>query len=188
MGCIPCTSEGARHHARNTANAALRYYRSHLHPAITSVIATLETAGGLRKYAPIQLAPTPSDRSLQRSPIPKIATDLVLKASARTPATRNAEYSHHCDRHRLFHSHHLQVSQSYGFIRLLSICGLWQPENRRMSKTAMPCARLCHHSGGELEQITFLLGHVSVQTAERCIGCQQQIRSTLNDRWHGAES
>jgi hypothetical protein len=26
------------------------------------------------------------------------------------------------------------------------------------------CARLCHASGGELEQIQFLLGHVSVQT------------------------
>jgi integrase len=29
------------------------------------------------------------------------------------------------------------------------------------------CARLCHASGGELEQIQFLLGHVSVQT---CLG------------------
>jgi integrase len=28
------------------------------------------------------------------------------------------------------------------------------------------CARLCHASGGELEQIQFLLGHVSVQTTE----------------------
>jgi integrase len=26
------------------------------------------------------------------------------------------------------------------------------------------CARLCHQAGGELEQIQFLLGHVSVQT------------------------
>ncbi len=29
------------------------------------------------------------------------------------------------------------------------------------------CARLCHEAGGELEQIQFLLGHVSVQTTER---------------------
>jgi site-specific recombinase XerD len=29
------------------------------------------------------------------------------------------------------------------------------------------CARLCHACGGELEQIQFLLGHVSVQTTER---------------------
>ena len=28
------------------------------------------------------------------------------------------------------------------------------------------CARLCHQAGGELEQIQFLLGHVSVQTTE----------------------
>ncbi len=29
------------------------------------------------------------------------------------------------------------------------------------------CARLCHTAGGELEQIQFLLGHVSVQTTEK---------------------
>ena len=29
------------------------------------------------------------------------------------------------------------------------------------------CARLCHQAGGELEQIQFLLGHVSVQSTER---------------------
>jgi site-specific recombinase XerD len=29
------------------------------------------------------------------------------------------------------------------------------------------CARFCHVAGGELEQIQFLLGHVSVQTTER---------------------
>jgi len=28
------------------------------------------------------------------------------------------------------------------------------------------CAKLCHAAGGELEQIQFLLGHVSVQTTE----------------------
>ncbi len=42
------------------------------------------------------------------------------------------------------------------------------------------CARLCHASGGELEQIRFLLGHVSVQTTERYVGCKQQIRSAVN--------
>ncbi|HEX2711316.1 MAG TPA: tyrosine-type recombinase/integrase, partial [Candidatus Acidoferrales bacterium] len=29
------------------------------------------------------------------------------------------------------------------------------------------CARFCHDSGGELEQIQFLLGHVSVQTTKK---------------------
>jgi integrase len=29
------------------------------------------------------------------------------------------------------------------------------------------CARLCHIAGGELDQIRFLLGHVSIQTTER---------------------
>jgi site-specific recombinase XerD len=44
------------------------------------------------------------------------------------------------------------------------------------------CARLCHASGGELEQMQFLLGHVSVQTTERYLGCKQRIRSAVNDR------
>jgi integrase len=43
------------------------------------------------------------------------------------------------------------------------------------------CARLCHASEGELEQIQFLLGHVSVQTTERYLGCKQRIRSAVND-------
>ncbi len=44
------------------------------------------------------------------------------------------------------------------------------------------CARLCHLSGGELEQIQFLLGHVSVQTTERYLGCKQKLRRAVNDR------
>jgi len=44
------------------------------------------------------------------------------------------------------------------------------------------CARLCHDSGGELEQIQFLLGHASVQTTERHIGCKQRLRVAVNDR------
>jgi site-specific recombinase XerD len=44
------------------------------------------------------------------------------------------------------------------------------------------CARLCRASGGELEQIQFLLGHVSVQTTERYLGCTQRISSAVNDR------
>jgi site-specific recombinase XerD len=43
------------------------------------------------------------------------------------------------------------------------------------------CARLCHAAGGELEQIQFLLGHVSVQTTERYLGCKQRIQSAVND-------
>lgn len=44
------------------------------------------------------------------------------------------------------------------------------------------CARFCHDSGGELEQIQFLLGHVSVQTTEKYLGCKQRLRHAVNDR------
>lgn len=44
------------------------------------------------------------------------------------------------------------------------------------------CARLCHLAGGELDQIQFLLGHVSVQTTARYLGCKQRLRCAVNDR------
>src|SRR5712664_1201688 len=54
------------------------------------------------------------------------------------------------------------------------------------------CARLCHLAGGELEQIQFLLGHASVQTTERYLGCKQKLSQAVNDnlgleftRWGG---
>ena len=44
------------------------------------------------------------------------------------------------------------------------------------------CARLCHQAGGELEQIQFLPGHVSVQWTERYLGCKRRFRNAVNDR------
>lgn len=58
-------------------------------------------------------------------------------------------------------------------------CGLGVIAPHDLRRT---CARLCHQAGGELEQIQFLLGHVSVQTTERYLGCKQRLRNAVNDR------
>jgi site-specific recombinase XerD len=42
-------------------------------------------------------------------------------------------------------------------------------------------------NGGELEQIQFVLGHVSVLTTERYLGCKQNLEERVNDRF-GASS
>ena len=62
-----------------------------------------------------------------------------------------------------------QYAKTLGFARLA-------PHDLRRS-----CAKLCHSAGGELEQIQFLLGHVSVQTTERYLGCKQRIQGAVND-------
>ena len=38
-------------------------------------------------------------------------------------------------------------------------------------------------NGGELEQIQFLLGHVTVLTTERYLGCKQNLEKPVNDRF-----
>jgi integrase len=59
-----------------------------------------------------------------------------------------------------------------------SACNLGSVAPHDLRRT---CARLCHERGGELEQIQFLLGHVSVQTTERYLGCKQRLRNADND-------
>ena len=43
------------------------------------------------------------------------------------------------------------------------------------------CAKLCRKAGGDLEQIKFLLGHSSIQTTERYLGSEQDIKIAVND-------
>jgi integrase len=70
---------------------------------------------------------------------------------------------------------------------------VWHVVSKRCTKAGLEhiaphdlrrtCARLCHSAGGELEQIQFLLGHSSVQTTERYLGCKQNLGSPVNDRF-----
>ena len=48
-------------------------------------------------------------------------------------------------------------------------------------KEACSACDLAGVARGELEQIQFLLGHVSVQTTERYLGCKQRLRNAIND-------
>jgi hypothetical protein len=46
---------------------------------------------------------------------------------------------------------------------------------------AVPQRRGRRKSGGDLEQIKFLLGHSSIQTTERYLGSEQEIVVAVND-------
>jgi integrase len=62
--------------------------------------------------------------------------------------------------------------------RAASICGLSKIAPHDLRRT---CARLCHLARGELKRIQFFLGHVSVQTTERYLGCKQRLRNIIHD-------
>lgn len=57
-------------------------------------------------------------------------------------------------------------------------CGLASLAPHDLRRT---CARLCHQAGGELEQIQFLPGHVSIETTEKYLGCKQRFQNAVND-------
>jgi hypothetical protein len=51
-------------------------------------------------------------------------------------------------------------------------------ELRRSCKSATDCS---HQSRIAQRRIQFLLGHVSIQTTERYLGCKQRFRDAFND-------
>jgi hypothetical protein len=67
-------------------------------------------------------------------------------------------------------------------VDLIPRSGLVQRRLCGMRHKRRTCARLCHTAGGELEQIQFLLGHISIQTTERYLGCKQRIQDAVNDK------
>ena len=46
----------------------------------------------------------------------------------------------------------------------------------------IPPSKICHYAGGELDQIQFLLGHVSIQTTEPNIGGKEKLRYAVDDK------
>lgn len=89
--------------------------------------------------------------------------------SLRSPESQRG-YRHAIDEFVEWHCSEPRLSLKLGIPKLA-------PHDLRRS-----CARLCHAAGGELEQIQFLLGHVSVQTTERYPGCKQRLRVAVNDQ------
>ena len=73
------------------------------------------------------------------------------------------------------------VSQNVVWYVVRSCCGRAGLEHIAPHDLRRTCAKLCHDSGGALEQIQFLLGHASVQTTERYLGCKQNLGHPVND-------
>jgi site-specific recombinase XerD len=73
------------------------------------------------------------------------------------------------------------VSQNVVWYVVRSCCGRAGLEHIAPHDLRRTCAKLCHDSGGELEQIQFLLGHASIQTTERYLGCKQNLGHPVND-------
>jgi len=73
------------------------------------------------------------------------------------------------------------ISQNVVWYVVRSCCGRAGLEHIAPHDLRRTCAKLCHDSGGALEQIQFLLGHASVQTTERYLGCKQNLGHPVND-------
>lgn len=73
------------------------------------------------------------------------------------------------------------ISQNVVWYVVRSCCGRAGLEHIAPHDLRRTCAKLCHDSGGELEQIQFLLGHASIQTTERYLGCKQNLGHPVND-------
>jgi len=76
-----------------------------------------------------------------------------------------------------------------GVTESVALCAIWDCARRVQLDHVAPhdlrrtCAKLCHVSGGELEQIEFLVGHASGWTAGRYLGRKQNLEEPVNDRF-----
>jgi integrase len=75
------------------------------------------------------------------------------------------------------------ISQNVAWYLVRSCCRMAGLHHIAPHDLRRTCAKLCHTSGGELEQIQFLLGHASVLTTERYLGCKQNLGRPVNDRF-----
>ena len=68
-------------------------------------------------------------------------------------------------------------------VRSPELCTASGARPPRASRSSANLRKALHVNGGELEQIQFLLGHASVLTTERYLGCKQNLEEPVNDRF-----
>jgi hypothetical protein len=108
-----------------------------------------------------------------------IASNLASTASARKQKLAGDEL-HALD--YLVYAH-LQTGRITEARKLTQQLPVFEPDDAALYDLRRTCAKLCHVNGGELEQIQFLLGHASVLTTERYLGCKQNLEEPVHDRF-----
>src|SRR4029077_4591614 len=150
--------------AANTINQQLAAVRRLAHEAADSGLLSPELAAGISRVKGVKQLGFRSGNWLSAE-----QSSEVLKRACGDSMRAKRDYA---------------VSQNVVWYVVKTCCERAGLEHIAPHDLRRTCAKLCHTNGGELEQIQFLLGHVSVQTTERYLGCKQNLGHPVNDLFH----